>query len=98
MRLIGNETPGEFPHSWAGPAHFSHTICDGPVFSYSREVLGLIKAHQPDVVLMDISMPGLNGLQALARITRDFPRVRVIILSMHHKEAPEGLASPRIPH
>jgi DNA-binding NarL/FixJ family response regulator len=51
-----------------------------------REVLSLIKAHQPDVVLMDISMPGLNGLQALARITRDFPQVRVIILSMHHND------------
>ena len=48
-----------------------------------REVMDLIKAHQPDVVLMDISMPGLNGLQALARITRDYPHVRVIILSMH---------------
>ena len=51
--------------------------------SDGREVLDLIKAHQPEVVLMDISMPGLNGLQALARITRDFPHVRVIILSMH---------------
>ena len=51
--------------------------------SDGREVIDLIKAHQPDVVLMDISMPGLNGLQALARITRDFPPVRVIILSMH---------------
>jgi DNA-binding NarL/FixJ family response regulator len=48
-----------------------------------REVLELIQAQQPDVVLMDISMPGLNGLQALARVTRDFPPVRVIILSMH---------------
>ena len=54
--------------------------------SDGREVLDLIKAHQPDVVLMDISMPGLNGLQALARITRDFPRVRAIILSMHHSD------------
>jgi len=54
--------------------------------SDGREVLHLIKTHQPDVVLMDISMPGLNGLQALARITRDFPQVRVIILSMHHHD------------
>jgi DNA-binding NarL/FixJ family response regulator len=51
--------------------------------SDGREVLDLIKAQQPDAVLMDISMPGLNGLQALARITRDFPQVRVIILSRH---------------
>ena len=54
--------------------------------SDGREVLDLIKAHQPDVVLMDISMPGLNGLQALAHITQDFPEVRVIILSMHHND------------
>ena len=54
--------------------------------SDGREVLDLIKARQPDVVLMDVSMPGLNGLQALARITRDFPQVRVIILSMHSND------------
>jgi DNA-binding NarL/FixJ family response regulator len=48
-----------------------------------REILDLIKVHHPDVALVDISMPGLNGLQTLARITRDFPQVRVIMLSMH---------------
>jgi DNA-binding NarL/FixJ family response regulator len=48
-----------------------------------RELLELIKAQHPDVVLLDISMPGLNGLDALARIAEDCPRVRVIILSMH---------------
>jgi len=51
-----------------------------------REVFDLIKEQQPDVVLMDVSMPNLNGLQALARITRDYPQVRVIMLSMHHND------------
>ena len=51
-----------------------------------REVLNLVKTQRPDVVLMDISMPGLNGLEAAARMARDFPGVRVIILSMHNNE------------
>jgi DNA-binding NarL/FixJ family response regulator len=51
--------------------------------SDGREVLDLIQAEQPNVVLLDVSMPNLNGLHALARITRDFPAVRVIMLSMH---------------
>jgi DNA-binding NarL/FixJ family response regulator len=54
--------------------------------SDGREVLNLVKAHRPDVVLMDIAMPGLNGLEAAERMTRDFPGVRIIILSMHNNE------------
>ena len=51
-----------------------------------REALALVKAQQPDAVIMDISMPGLNGLEALARISKEFPDVRVIVLSMHDNE------------
>ena len=51
-----------------------------------REALNLVKLHRPDVVLMDIAMPGLNGLEAAKRMTRDFPGVRIIILSMHNNE------------
>jgi DNA-binding NarL/FixJ family response regulator len=51
-----------------------------------REVLNLVKAHPPDVVLLDIAMPGLNGLEAAERMARDFPAVRIIILSMHSHE------------
>jgi DNA-binding NarL/FixJ family response regulator len=51
-----------------------------------REALQLVKRHRPDVVLMDISMPGLNGLEASQRMTVEFPDARVIILSMHDNE------------
>jgi DNA-binding NarL/FixJ family response regulator len=54
--------------------------------SDGREALALIKEHQPNVVFMDISMRGLNGLEATARITKEFPKVRVVILSMHQNE------------
>jgi DNA-binding NarL/FixJ family response regulator len=48
-----------------------------------REALELIKTQQPNVVLMDIAMPGMNGLEALGRFRKECPGVRVVILSMH---------------
>ncbi|MEI8037369.1 MAG: response regulator transcription factor [Verrucomicrobiota bacterium] len=51
-----------------------------------REALALVSLHLPDVVLMDISMAGLNGLEAAARMTKEFPAVRVLMLSMHNNE------------
>ena len=51
-----------------------------------REVLRLAQAHHPDVALIDITMPNLNGLDATARIVRTCPRTRVIMLSMSADE------------
>jgi DNA-binding NarL/FixJ family response regulator len=51
-----------------------------------REALRLIGTQRPDVVLMDIMMPNLNGLDAAARVGRAFPRTRVVILSMSADE------------
>jgi len=48
--------------------------------------LELVRMLQPDVILMDIAMSGLNGLEATSRIVKEYPQVRVIILSMHKSE------------
>lgn len=47
------------------------------------EVLPLAEAHQPDVAILDISMPIETGLQAAARLRQSLPHIRVLILSMY---------------
>jgi DNA-binding NarL/FixJ family response regulator len=54
--------------------------------SDGREALELSKTTQPDIVFMDITMPGLNGLEAVTRMKKDCPTTRVIMLSMHAGE------------
>lgn len=51
-----------------------------------RKALELVRANTPDVVLMDIAMPEMNGLETASRVTKEFPGVRVIMLSMHAGE------------
>jgi DNA-binding NarL/FixJ family response regulator len=50
--------------------------------NHGRQALHLIEDKQPDVVLMDITMPELNGLEATARAASKFPNTHVVILSM----------------
>lgn len=51
-----------------------------------RKALDMVRARTPDVVLMDIAMPEMNGLETTTRVTKEFPGVRVIMLSMHAGE------------
>jgi DNA-binding NarL/FixJ family response regulator len=51
-----------------------------------RQTLALVEQHLPNVVLMDISMPGLNGLDTTTKMVRDHPKTKVLILSMHTSE------------
>lgn len=51
-----------------------------------HEAISAVRNHRPDVVLMDIAMKNLNGLDATAKIKNEFPNVKVVILSMHANE------------
>jgi len=51
-----------------------------------REAVALAKQHRPDLVVMDISMKELNGIEATAQIRAEVPGSRVLILSMHTTE------------
>jgi len=51
-----------------------------------REAIQKVGQLRPDVVVMDITMPALNGLQATRQIKRQFPEVKVLILTMHANE------------
>lgn len=48
--------------------------------------IDLVKKYKPDVVLMDINMPDVNGVEATAELLEKYPGVKVIILSIHDDE------------
>jgi len=48
-----------------------------------REVLEQMEAHQPQVVILDITMPQLGGLETLERLRSKYPETKVILLSVH---------------
>ena len=54
--------------------------------SNGRQALALVKTKRPNLILLDIAMAELGGLEALAQISRDFPAVKVIMLSAHANE------------
>ena len=51
-----------------------------------QEAVALVAQHRPDVVLMDIAMPHMSGIEATTIITRDYPETRVLLLSMFANE------------
>jgi DNA-binding NarL/FixJ family response regulator len=52
-----------------------------------RQAVALVRELRPDVVLMDIGMPQLNGLEATRQILKAFPAIKILILSAHNDEA-----------
>ena len=55
-------------------------VCDA---EDGRMAVERARELQPDVVIMDITMPNLNGVEATRQITKEFPEIKVIALSVH---------------
>lgn len=51
-----------------------------------KELMGLLNTHKPGLILLDINMPGINGLEALRRIKAYHPKIKVIMLSTYNEE------------
>jgi len=69
--------------SWAGEVREA---------SNGREALELVREFEPDVVLMDVRMPEIDGMEATALIKAQWPQVKIVVLSMYPEYRAEALA------
>jgi DNA-binding NarL/FixJ family response regulator len=51
--------------------------------SSGEEAIEKFRAHRPDVTLMDIQLPGLNGIETIGQIQKEFPNARIIVLTTY---------------
>lgn len=55
--------------------------------SNGEEAVESFRLHRPDITLMDLQLPGLNGIEAIDRILREFPGARIIVLTTYVGDA-----------
>src|SRR5258706_8918552 len=55
--------------------------------SNGQEAIDQFRLHRPDVTLMDLQMPGVNGIEAILRIRTEFPTARIIVLTTYTGDA-----------
>src|SRR6266568_787223 len=62
--------------------------------STGQEAIEQFRLHQPDVTLMDLQMPALNGIDAMIGIRSEFPNARVIVLTTYEGDV-QALRAPK---
>jgi DNA-binding NarL/FixJ family response regulator len=51
----------------------------------ASEILDALQREMPDVLLLDMAMPGLSGVELIRHLVKDFPLIRILVLSMHNE-------------
>ena len=79
--------------------YLSHLLGSGTTLAAVRHVLGTLflllevaRGGRFDLALVDLKMPGIDGIEVLRRVKQDYPEVEVIILTGHGSDAEEKLA------
>lgn len=65
---------------------------DATVAHDGEEALSAVKEQEPDVIVLDLKMPGIDGIEVLKRVRKAYPSVEVIILTGHGSEKDEEAA------
>ena len=59
--------------------------------SNGREAVQQYRAHRPDITLMDLQMPEMNGLEAMVAIRKEFPDAKIIILTTYESDVRDAM-------
>ncbi|NJL73868.1 MAG: response regulator transcription factor [Saprospiraceae bacterium] len=79
IRVLLYEDNKEFREALTDALADSTSICLIKSFKNAKQVISQIKEYKPDVVLMDIEMPSISGLDALSKINMFIPNTKVLI-------------------
>ena len=64
--------------------------------SNGEEVIALAKKHKPDLIILDLSMPGMHGLDAAAELKKIMPEIPIILFTVHAETLKDKIAQPPI--
>jgi DNA-binding NarL/FixJ family response regulator len=59
--------------------------------SNGREAIQQFREHRPDITLMDLQMPAINGLEAMVAIRKEFPQAKIIILTTYESDVQDAM-------
>jgi DNA-binding NarL/FixJ family response regulator len=59
--------------------------------SNGREAVQQFREHRPDITLMDLQMPAMNGLEAMVAIRNEFPEAKIIILTTYESDVQDAM-------